>query len=57
MRLDPNGALTLYALLKLVATGTPFAVLLSLLVRFFARKVLHFLQRQGRSLRHVVVVG
>ena len=55
--LDLNGALTLYALLKLVAIGTPFAVLLSLLVRFFARKVLHFLQRHGRSLRHVVVVG
>jgi len=55
--LDPDGALTLYALLKLVATGTPFAVLLSLLVRFFARRILHFLQRQGRSLRHVLVVG
>ena len=55
--LNPVGALTLYALLKLVATGTPFAVLLSLLVRFFARKILHLLQRHGRSLRHVVVVG
>jgi exopolysaccharide biosynthesis polyprenyl glycosylphosphotransferase len=55
--LDPTGALTLFALLKLVATGAPFAVLLSLLVRFFARRVLHFLQRRGRSLRNVVVVG
>jgi exopolysaccharide biosynthesis polyprenyl glycosylphosphotransferase len=55
--LDPTGALTLFALLKLVATAAPFAVLLSLLVRFFARKVLHLLQRRGRSLRHVVVVG
>jgi exopolysaccharide biosynthesis polyprenyl glycosylphosphotransferase len=55
--LDPNGALTLYALLKLVATATPFAVVLSLLVRFFAHKVLHLLQRQGRSLRHVIVAG
>jgi exopolysaccharide biosynthesis polyprenyl glycosylphosphotransferase len=55
--LDPNGALTLYALLKLVATATPFAVLLSLLVRFFAHKVLHLLQRRGRSLRHVIVAG
>ena len=55
--LDPTGALKLFALLKLVATGAPFAVLLSLLVRFFARKVLHLLQRRGRSLRHVVVVG
>lgn len=55
--LDPTGALKLYALLKLVATGTPFAVLLSLLVRFLARRVLHFVQRRGRSLRHVLVVG
>ena len=56
--LDPNGvALTIYAILKLVAIGTPFAVLLSLVVRFLARRVLHQLQRRGRSLRHVVVVG
>jgi exopolysaccharide biosynthesis polyprenyl glycosylphosphotransferase len=55
--LNPVGALTLYALLKLVATATPFAVLLSLVVRFFARKSLHLLQSHGRSLRHVVVVG
>jgi exopolysaccharide biosynthesis polyprenyl glycosylphosphotransferase len=53
----PTGALTLYALLKLVVTATPFAVLLSLLVRFCARKVLHHLQAHGHSLRHVVVVG
>jgi exopolysaccharide biosynthesis polyprenyl glycosylphosphotransferase len=57
--LDPTGApaLTMYALLKLVVTGTPFAVLLSLLVRFLARKILRLLQRHGRSLRHVVVAG
>ncbi len=56
--LDPNGALNLlYALLKLVAVGTPLAVVLSLLVRFLAHRALHFLQRQGRSLRHVLVVG
>jgi exopolysaccharide biosynthesis polyprenyl glycosylphosphotransferase len=57
--LDPQGepALVMYALLKLVATGTSFAVLLSLVVRFLARKVLHQLQSHGRSLRHVVVVG
>jgi exopolysaccharide biosynthesis polyprenyl glycosylphosphotransferase len=53
----PTGALTPYAMLKLVVIGTPFAVLLSLLVRFVARRVLHHLQRSGRSLRHVVVVG
>jgi exopolysaccharide biosynthesis polyprenyl glycosylphosphotransferase len=57
--LNPTGDLTftLYALLKLVATGIPLAVLVSLLVRVFARKCLHFLQSCGRSLRHVVVVG
>ena len=49
--------LTLYASLKLVATGTPFAVLLSLMVRFFARRILRLMQRHGRSLRHVLVVG
>ena len=56
---DPTSDLTftLYALLKLVATGTPLAVILSLLVRFFSRKGLRFLQSRGRSLRHVVVVG
>jgi exopolysaccharide biosynthesis polyprenyl glycosylphosphotransferase len=53
----PTGASTPYALLKLVATAAPFAVLLSLLVRFFARKILHFFQSRGRSLRHVLVVG
>ena len=49
--------LTLYASLKLVATATPFAVLLSLMVRFVARRILHLMQRHGRSLRHVLVVG
>jgi exopolysaccharide biosynthesis polyprenyl glycosylphosphotransferase len=56
--LDPNGALNLlYALLKLVAVGTPLAVVMSLLLRFLAHRALHFLQHQGRSLRHVLVVG
>jgi exopolysaccharide biosynthesis polyprenyl glycosylphosphotransferase len=55
--LDPTGALTLYALLKLVAIGAPSAVLLSLVARSLARKVLRHLQSRGRSLRHVVVVG
>jgi exopolysaccharide biosynthesis polyprenyl glycosylphosphotransferase len=57
--LDPNGALTvtLYALLKLVATGIPLAVLLSLVVRFLARKVLQVLHSQARGLRHVLVAG
>ena len=55
--MSPSGALTLYALLKLVATATPFAVLLSLVVRFLARRVLHILHSDGRSLRHVLVAG
>jgi exopolysaccharide biosynthesis polyprenyl glycosylphosphotransferase len=55
--LNPGGAFTLYALLKLVATGTPFAVVLSLAGRFVARKVLHRIQASGRNLRHVVIVG
>jgi exopolysaccharide biosynthesis polyprenyl glycosylphosphotransferase len=56
---DPTSdlTLTLYALLKLVATGTPLAVILSLMLRFFSRKGLQALQSRGRSLRHVVVVG
>jgi exopolysaccharide biosynthesis polyprenyl glycosylphosphotransferase len=56
---DPTGTLTLtlYALLKLVATGIPFAVLLSLVVRLVVGWGLHLLQSRGRSLRHVVVVG
>jgi exopolysaccharide biosynthesis polyprenyl glycosylphosphotransferase len=44
-------------LLKLVVVGTPFAVVLSMLARLSARKVLHRLQAQGRSIRHVVVAG
>jgi exopolysaccharide biosynthesis polyprenyl glycosylphosphotransferase len=57
--LDPNGEWTLflYALLKLVAVGAPFAVLLSLLVRFLAHRILHYLQSHGHNLRHVLVVG
>jgi exopolysaccharide biosynthesis polyprenyl glycosylphosphotransferase len=53
----PTGASTMYALLKLVVCSVPFAVSLSLAARFLARKVLHHLQRNGRSLRHIVVVG
>jgi exopolysaccharide biosynthesis polyprenyl glycosylphosphotransferase len=55
--LNPVGAFTLYALLKLVATATPLAVVVSLAARFIARRVLHRIQARGRSLRHVVVVG
>lgn len=47
----------IYAPLKLVAVGTPIAVVLSLMARFFARKVLYSLQKRGRNVRHVVVAG
>ena len=47
----------MYALLKLVVVSVPFAVVLSLIARFLARRVLFGLQARGRSLRNVVVVG
>lgn len=53
----PRGEFTLYALLKLVVVAVPFAVLLSLLSRFVARRILHHVQSRGVSLRNVVVVG
>jgi exopolysaccharide biosynthesis polyprenyl glycosylphosphotransferase len=57
--LDPTGPLILYlfALLKLVVVGAPFAVLLSLVVRFLTRRILHYRQNRGQNLRHVLVVG
>jgi exopolysaccharide biosynthesis polyprenyl glycosylphosphotransferase len=53
----PRGALTLFALLKLIVVAAPFAILLSLVARFLARRVLRRLQSRGSSLRTVVVVG
>jgi exopolysaccharide biosynthesis polyprenyl glycosylphosphotransferase len=53
----PTGASTMYALLKLVVFSVPFAVILSLVARFFSRKSLHHLQRKGRSVRHIVIAG
>jgi exopolysaccharide biosynthesis polyprenyl glycosylphosphotransferase len=53
----PRGESALYALLKLVVVAVPFAVVLSLLARYVARKVLHHLQARGEGLRSVVVVG
>ncbi len=47
----------LFAPLKPVTVGTPIAVVLSLMARFFARRVLYSLQKHGRSIRHVVVAG
>jgi exopolysaccharide biosynthesis polyprenyl glycosylphosphotransferase len=53
----PRSEFILYALLKLVVVAVPCAVLGSLAARFVARRVLHFLQRRGTSIRNVVVVG
>ncbi len=53
----PAGLLQQQALLKLAVVAAPFAVLLSLTVRFAFRKILHAQQAQGRSVRNVVVVG
>ena len=53
----PRGEFTLYALLKLVVVAALFAVTLSLGGRFVARRVLHYLQKTGRGVRNVVVVG
>jgi exopolysaccharide biosynthesis polyprenyl glycosylphosphotransferase len=53
----PTGESTMYALLKLVVCSALLAVILSLAARFLARKALHHLQRNGHSLRHIVVVG
>ena len=51
------GILQLQPLLTLVLLGTPAAAGMSTLVRFGARKELHRIQRRGRGLRRVVVVG
>lgn len=53
----PAGLLGQEALLKLVVVGVPFAILLSVTVRFAARKVLHRRQSRGLTMRHVIVVG
>ena len=54
---DLGMASPLFALLSAVVVGTPIAVVLSLTSRVFARKLLRRLQRQGRSIRHVIVAG
>jgi hypothetical protein len=47
----------LLALLRVVVVGAPIAVVLSLIARLLTRKLLHRLQTQGRSIRHIVVAG
>ncbi|HYI55265.1 MAG TPA: sugar transferase [Microlunatus sp.] len=53
----PAGLMQETALLKLVVVGTPAAVVLSLIIRYVARKSLHRQQAKGRNMRHVIVVG
>jgi exopolysaccharide biosynthesis polyprenyl glycosylphosphotransferase len=57
--LDPSHVAVspLYALLRVVVVGAPIAVVLSLIARLLARKLLHRLQKQGRGIRHIVVAG
>jgi exopolysaccharide biosynthesis polyprenyl glycosylphosphotransferase len=57
--LSPNLAMAspLFMLLSVVVVGAPIAVVMSLMARVIARRHLHRLQRQGRSIRHVVVAG
>ncbi len=54
---DLGMASPLFALLSAVVVGTPIAVVLSLTSRVFAWKLLRRLQRQGRSIRQVIVAG
>jgi exopolysaccharide biosynthesis polyprenyl glycosylphosphotransferase len=51
------GLLGAETFLKLAVVATPLAATLSLVVRFFARKQLHWRQRGGVNVRHVIVVG
>src|SRR5215216_1896838 len=52
-----TGLLDAVTFLKLAVVGAPFAAILSLIVRFFARKQLHWQQRAGTNVRRVLVVG
>jgi exopolysaccharide biosynthesis polyprenyl glycosylphosphotransferase len=54
---DLGMASPVFALLSALVVGTPIAVVLSLMSHVFARKLLRRMQRQGRSIRHVVVAG
>jgi exopolysaccharide biosynthesis polyprenyl glycosylphosphotransferase len=54
---DFGMASPLFALLSVLVVGAPIAVVLSLMVRLFARKLQRRLQTQGRISRHVVVAG
>ena len=54
---DLGMASPLFALLSALVVGAPIVVVLSLMVRLFARKLQRRLQTQGRITRHVVVAG
>lgn len=51
------GLLGAETFLKLAVVATPLAGVMSLIVRFLARKHLHWRQRQGVNVRRVIVVG
>ncbi|MCW2804811.1 MAG: putative glycosyltransferase [Propionibacteriaceae bacterium] len=53
----PAGLMNRIGLLTLGVVAVPIAVCLSVATRFVARKVLHALQRRGKSVRSVLVVG
>jgi exopolysaccharide biosynthesis polyprenyl glycosylphosphotransferase len=57
--LSPSLAIAspLLVLLSALVVCAPIAVVMSLVARTFARKLLHRMQRQGRSIRQVVVAG
>ncbi len=52
-----SGYLDLHPLLALIVVAAPLATLGSIGVRYVSRKYLHKRQRQGQSIRKVVVVG
>jgi hypothetical protein len=55
--LSPDVASPLFALFSALVVGAPTAVVLSLMVRLFARKLQRRMQTQGRITRHLVVAG
>ena len=53
----PSAVTGKYGVVALCVMATPIAGMLSLLVRFAARKHLHYQQRSGHNVRRVIVVG
>ena len=53
----PSAVTGKYGVVALCVMATPIAGMLSLAVRFIARKHLHYQQRNGHNVRRVIVVG